>query len=174
MSKTETKNLKLAVKYSLTWLDHNLRDCGVHKKCFNYNISGDRTMLRIVYLDYLCRQQYIFVFRTSRLCYRICYGNTMINANSAGIATNKILDLLDTIIAKAKVYDSITVREHNKLNPELDFYVNGDLDFNKRMELSRRDNKDYNKKRLDSLPRYISHVSKIDDYNKSIDRETGQ
>ena len=163
MSKNKTENLKLEhTRYSLIWLDHSLRNSGIHKKCFGYNVSGDSSMLRIVYLDYLCRQQYIFVFRTSRLCYRICYGNTMINANSAGTATTKILHLLDTVIAKAKIYDSITVREHNKLNPELDFYINGDLDFNKKMELSRRSNKDYNKKLLDSLPRYIPHVSKID------------
>lgn len=121
--------------YSLVYLDYNLKQLGIAGKCFKYELSGAKDCLHIVYLDSYLQEQFIVVFRTSRLCYRIYHNGNLITRRSCKLATVCVSDILTDIISLNDYYNVMTVSELNKLQA---------ITYNKKLELFRR--KDTQKK----------------------------
>jgi hypothetical protein len=103
-------------KYSLISLDHELKTAGLTQSCIKYALSGDSLCLHIVYLDYSLAEQYISVFRTSRLCYRIYYNGVMTSKRTCREAFNFLAAVLTEVIAKNEYYKTITVAELGNLS----------------------------------------------------------
>ena len=123
--------------YSVFNVYERLRELGFLKKC-RLELSGDKSKLTLKYVDYLNSEQFIYIFRTSRLCYRICHkGELLTSGQNIKSVTDRLLDILNEIIATSDIYRVITVRELAELETKKDFY-NGDLNFALRMELTKR------------------------------------
>lgn len=103
-------------KHTLVWLDDNLHRLGYSKRCFDYKLFRDKTMLFIAYLDIFLDEQFIFVFRTSRLCYRIYYNGKIFSCRTCKETTKFMLDILDDTIQKNDYYKTITIAELNELD----------------------------------------------------------
>ena len=141
MIETEEKNKQRSVcvrrgkKYDLFWLDGNLCRAGIHGKVLEYRLSGDASKLLIVYLDGSLQKQFMYVFRTSRLCYRIVYKTKFISARTCKAATSVLLDILSDIVQLNEYYHVLTVAELIKMDSTLSDSV---LPHKKRMDLFRR------------------------------------
>jgi|GEM_PF-3432432 len=156
MSKTIAKKL-----YCLTWLNSNLRQAGIHSKCMRYDLSNDKSKLSICYLDYLFNPQFIFVYRSSRLCYRIIYKNQTITARNSGIATKFLIEIFDEIIPVCDKYKILTVAELHELDkkhlyPGAEF---NSIHHSKNYDLSQRLT-EYNKARNISANLIIGKIDK--------------
>ena len=116
--------------YHLFYLDANLRKSGAAKKCFKYDLSSNGSMLHIVYHDFLLNEQFIFVFRTSRLCYRIFYDGVLCSRRTCKVATAFIEQILSEIIKNNDYYKVMTLAEFNSCSEithakEIELYLRG-------------------------------------------------
>lgn len=97
--------------YNLASLIWSLRDIGYFSFCRRYEVSADNSTLYIVFFDYILHEQFITVFRTSVLCYRVYYNGKLYSARTL----IKALDLLDRIrlliLDNNKLYGVMTVSE---------------------------------------------------------------
>jgi hypothetical protein len=125
----------MAKTYSLIWLDDNLRRSGIAGRCFKYELSAAKDCLHIVYLDRYLQEQFIAVFRTSRLCYRIYYSGKFVTARTVKAATVRMSGILTDIITESEYYSVMTVAEYMSLDT---------LTHKNKLELFRRlENKKY-------------------------------
>lgn len=97
--------------YRLSWLNYNLHQNGIRGKCFDYKLSSNGDALCLVYLDYLCREQFIQVHRTSRLIYKIYYNGKSFTEKTAKAATLRIENIFDEIISNSPYYSNMSVKE---------------------------------------------------------------
>jgi hypothetical protein len=124
--------------YSLIHLDDNLCRAGVARQCLRYSLSGDNACLHIVYLDNYLREQYISVFRTSRLCYRIYCNGVMTSKRTCRETAEHLAAVLSELIEKNDYYKTITVAELASLS---DMTYTARLNLFRRNELRNRENK---------------------------------
>jgi len=126
--------VRLGKEYSLLYLIENLKRAGVWE-ILHGRVSSDHTKLDLMYLDSFLNIQKIYVFRTSRLAYRIFYKTKFITARTCKIATATILEMLNDVIELNEYYSVLTVAEYVRLNlAEHEKF----LPYKKRMELSLR------------------------------------
>jgi len=126
--------VRVGKKYDLIYLIDNLKRAGVWE-LLHGRISSDYTKLDLMYLDSFLNIQKVYVFRTSRLAYRIFYKTEFITARTCKVATATILEMLSDIIKLNEYYSVINVAEYVRLNlAEHDKF----LPYKKRMEFFRR------------------------------------
>jgi hypothetical protein len=116
-------------KNSLVYVDYHLRAVGVAQKCLRYELSDDKTVLHVAYLDYKLETQFIAVFRTSALAYRIYHGGKLTTRRTAKQACEYLHGVLSDIIVAAEHYKVLTVAELNRLDS---------LTYSQKLELYKR------------------------------------
>jgi hypothetical protein len=119
-------------RYNLIYLDYRLRATGFARRCLRYELSSNKEVLHVVYLDFLLEEQFISVFRTSRRAYRVYYAGELVRKCSVKETAEYLDGLMSAIIADGEFYDVMTVSELNRLDR---------MEYNKRMDLYRRGRK---------------------------------
>lgn len=122
--------------YGVGELDYLLGLSGARAKCFKYLLSASRSELCIVYHNRYFEERFLFVFRTSRLCYRIYYEGTLVSKRTAAEAAEYLHVLLADIIKRCSQYKVMTVAELNRFTG---FTYSNRMDLFRRLEELRLD-----------------------------------
>jgi isocitrate lyase len=106
----------MAKLHSLVWLDYDLKRVGISGRCYRYELSAAHDCLHIAYLDKMLNEQFISVFRTSRLAYRIYYNGELLTARTAAAAAKLLDGILTKLITDNEYYSVMTVAEFLQFN----------------------------------------------------------
>ena len=96
---------------SLIWLYKSLVDDGYFHFSRRHEISSNKSVLYITYLDFLFIEQFILVFRTSANSYRIYYGDELIRTRSVKSTLDTLYAIRDAIIDTNNIYNYMTLKD---------------------------------------------------------------